>query len=157
MATLCGRDGVGQAGHRGPRYLLRDRDASYGQDFRRRVDAMGIPEVITAPCSPWQNAYVERMIGSIRRECLDHIMIFNERHLRRVLFSYVDYYQKHPHPSFARQGLSQLTPDHDTQDRKGRRHPKSRGACIIATSVSPPNPSPMPDCQCLRSVRHAVG
>jgi hypothetical protein len=76
-----------------PRYLLRDRDASYGQNFRRRVDAMGITEVITAPCSPWQNAYVERVIGSIRRECLDHIVIFNERHLRRVLSSYVDYYQ----------------------------------------------------------------
>ncbi len=76
-----------------PRYLLRDRDASYGQHFRRRVDAMGITEVVTAPCSPWQNAYVERVIGSIRRECLDHIVIFNERHLRCVLSSYVDYYQ----------------------------------------------------------------
>ena len=75
-----------------PRYLLCDRDASYGSDFRSRVEAMGITEVITAPRSPWQNAYVERMIGSIRRECLDHIVIFNERHLRRVLSSYVDYY-----------------------------------------------------------------
>ena len=55
---------------------------------------MGITEVITAPRSPWQNAYVERVIGSIRRECLDHIVIFNERHLRRVLSSYVDYYQR---------------------------------------------------------------
>ena len=55
---------------------------------------MGITEVITAPCSPWQNAYVERLIGSIRRECLDHIVIFNERHLRRVLSSYVDYYHR---------------------------------------------------------------
>jgi transposase InsO family protein len=77
-----------------PRYLLRDRDASYGFDFRGRVQAMGITEVITAPHSPWQNAYVERVIGSIRRECLDHIVIFNERHLRRVLSSYVDYYQR---------------------------------------------------------------
>jgi putative transposase len=76
-----------------PRYLLRDRDASYGQHFRRRVDAMGITEVVTASRSPWQNAYVERVIGSIRRECLDHIVIFNERHLRCVLSSYVDYYQ----------------------------------------------------------------
>jgi putative transposase len=76
-----------------PRYLLRDRDASYGSDFHSRVEAMGIKEVITAPRSPWQNAYVERMIGSIRRECLDHIVIFNERHLRCVLSSYVDYYQ----------------------------------------------------------------
>jgi transposase InsO family protein len=77
-----------------PRYLLRDRDASFGSDFRSRVEAMGITEVITAPRSPWQNAYVERVIGSIRRECLDHILIFNERHLRRVLSSYVDYYHR---------------------------------------------------------------
>ena len=63
-----------------PRYLLRDRDASYGSDFRCRVKAMGITEVVTAPRSPWQNPYVERVIGSIRRECLDHIVIFNERH-----------------------------------------------------------------------------
>jgi hypothetical protein len=77
-----------------PRYLLRDRDASYGQYFSNRVEAMDITEVITAPRSPWQNAYVERMIGSIRRECLYHIVIFNERHLRRVLSSYVDYYQR---------------------------------------------------------------
>ena len=77
-----------------PRHLLRDRDASYGFDFRGRVEPMGITEVITAPRSPWQNAYVERVIGSIRRECLDHLLIFNERHLRRVLYSYVDYYQR---------------------------------------------------------------
>src|ERR1700681_3897998 len=77
-----------------PRYLLRDRDASYGSEFRSRVEAMGIAEVVTAPRSPWQNAYVERVTGSIRRECLDHIVIFNERHLRRVLSSYVDYYQR---------------------------------------------------------------
>jgi transposase InsO family protein len=77
-----------------PRYLLRDRDASYGSEFCKRVDAMRIIEVLTAPRSPWQNAYVERVIGSIRRECLDYIVIFNERHLRRVLSSYVDYYHR---------------------------------------------------------------
>ena len=77
-----------------PRYLLRDRDASYGSYFRNRLNAMGITEVVTAPRSPWQNAYVERVIGSIRRECLDYIVIFNERHLRRVMSSYVDYYQR---------------------------------------------------------------
>ena len=70
-----------------PRYLLRDRDASYGTNFRRRVEAIGIVEVITALRSPWQNVYVERVIGSIRRECLAHLVIFNERHLRRVLTS----------------------------------------------------------------------
>ena len=77
-----------------PRYLLRDREASYGVEFCKRVDAMGITTVVTAPGSPWQNAHVERVIGSIRRECLDHLVIFNERHLRRVLSSYVDYYHR---------------------------------------------------------------
>ncbi len=77
-----------------PRYLLRDRDASYGSAFRNRVQAMGIKEVVTAPRSPWQNPYVERLIGSIRRECLDHIIIFNERHLRGVLSRYFQYYHR---------------------------------------------------------------
>lgn len=77
-----------------PRYLLRDRDPSYGRGFQERAQAMGITEVVTAPRSPWQNAYVERLIGSIRRECLDHMVVINERHLGRVLFSYVDYYHR---------------------------------------------------------------
>ena len=77
-----------------PRFLVRDRDASYGEEFTKRVEAMGIAEVITAPRSPWQNAYAERVIGSIRRECLDYVVVFNERHLRRVLSSYFDYYQR---------------------------------------------------------------
>jgi transposase InsO family protein len=63
-----------------PRCLLRDRDSSYGAYFRKRIEVMGIKDVVTAPRSPWQNPYVERVIGSIRRECLDHIVIFNERH-----------------------------------------------------------------------------
>jgi transposase InsO family protein len=75
-----------------PRYLLRDRDASYGQVFRNRLRAMGIREVVTAPRSPWQNAYVERIIGSVRRECLDHAIISGERHLRGLLSSYFHYY-----------------------------------------------------------------
>src|ERR1700676_3534582 len=68
-----------------PRYLLRDRDASYGSEFCNRVKAMGITQVVTAPRSPWQNPYVERVIGSIRREYLDHVVIFDERHLRPIL------------------------------------------------------------------------
>ena len=79
-----------------PRYLLRDRDASYGQAFRDRIQVMGIKEVVTAARSPWQNAYVERIIGSVRRECLDHVIIFGERHLRGVLSSYFQYYHKTP-------------------------------------------------------------
>jgi putative transposase len=75
-----------------PRYLMRDRDKSYGPTFRQRVRAMGITEVITAARSPWQNPYAERLIGSVRRECLDHVIILSERHLRRVLSSYFHYH-----------------------------------------------------------------
>jgi transposase InsO family protein len=77
-----------------PRYLLRDRHATYGYAFRKRVGNMGIEEVLTAPRSPWQNPYVERLIGSVRRECLDNVVILNERHLRRVLKGYFDYHQR---------------------------------------------------------------
>lgn len=79
----------------GPRYLLGDRDGIYGECFQNRVKNMGIEEVLTAPRSPWQNPYSERLNGSIRRECLDHIVVFGERHLRRVLRSYVDYYNRY--------------------------------------------------------------
>jgi transposase InsO family protein len=77
-----------------PRYLLRDRDSIYGARFRSRVKSLGIEEVPTAPRSPWQNPYVERIVGSIRRECLNHVIIFNERHLRQVLKAYVTYYHE---------------------------------------------------------------
>jgi putative transposase len=77
-----------------PRFLMRDRDRSYGSAFSARVATMGITEVKTAPHSPWQNGHIERVIGSIRRECLDYVIVFNERHLRRVLSAYVDYYQR---------------------------------------------------------------
>ncbi len=75
-----------------PSYLLRDRDSIYGERFRRRVRSLGIEEVLIAPHSPWQSPYVERLIGSIRRECLDHVIVFNERHLKRILGSYMAYY-----------------------------------------------------------------
>jgi putative transposase len=75
-----------------PRFLIRDRDAIYGVDFRRRVKGMGIEEVITACRSPWQNPFVERLVGSIRRECLDHVIVLNEAHLIRILTSYFEYY-----------------------------------------------------------------
>jgi putative transposase len=75
-----------------PCYLLRDRDSIYGAAFQDRVGRMGIEEVKTAPRSPWQSPYVERVIGSIRRDALDHVIVLNERHLRRVLQSYIDYY-----------------------------------------------------------------
>jgi putative transposase len=75
-----------------PRYLLRDRDSIYGTHFQQRIGNMGIEEVKIAPRSPWQSPYVERLIGSIRRECLNDVIVFNERHLRHVLHSYCDYY-----------------------------------------------------------------
>jgi putative transposase len=74
------------------RYLLRDRDSKYGEEFTHRVENLGIKQVLTAARSPWQNPYIERVIGSIRRECLDHIIIFNDKHLRRVLKEYFRYY-----------------------------------------------------------------
>ena len=75
-----------------PRYLLHDRDSIYGGPFRQRVRGMGVREVLTAPGSPWQNPYAERLMRSIRRECLDHIVVFNESSLRRTLKSYFSYY-----------------------------------------------------------------
>jgi hypothetical protein len=75
-----------------PSYLIRDRDGAYGEIFIRRVRSIGIRDRPTSPRSPWQNAYAERLIGSIRRECIDHIVIFGERHLRHVLLSYMTYY-----------------------------------------------------------------
>ena len=77
-----------------PRYLLRDRDAIFGEEFRRQVTAMGIHEVLSTPRSPWQRAYIERAIGSIRRECLDHVIVFHESSLRRTLTSYFQYYHR---------------------------------------------------------------
>ncbi len=74
--------------------MIRDRDGIYGHDFIRCVRALGIEQVLTAPRSPWQNPYVERLIGSIRRECTDHIIVLNENHLRRVLQRYVRYYHR---------------------------------------------------------------
>src|ERR1022692_1128009 len=78
----------------GPRYLLRDRDGAYGEKFREAASWLDIREVLTAPQSPWQNAYVERLIGSIRPECLDHVSILSEAGLRRMLRSYFDYYER---------------------------------------------------------------
>ena len=86
-----------------PRYLLRDRDQIFGDTFREQVKDMKIVEVLSAPRSPWQRAYVERLIGSIRRECLDHVIVFGEASLRRILASYLSYYHRtRPHLSLAK-------------------------------------------------------
>jgi transposase InsO family protein len=77
-----------------PNYLMRDRDGVYGHAFRDRLAGMGIEEVLSAPRSPWQNPFVERLNGSIRRECLDHVIVLGERHLRQILASYFAYYHR---------------------------------------------------------------
>ena len=83
-----------------PRYLLRDRDSIYRGHFRQRVKNMGIKEVVIAWRSPWQNPYCERVVGSLRRECLDHVIVLNEAHLRRILSSFADYYNHSSHYPF---------------------------------------------------------
>src|SRR6516164_7787036 len=85
LTAACGWEQV-------PRYLIRDRDACYGSIFVRRVRSLGIRDHPTAACSPWQNGYAERLIGSIRRECLDHIVVTGEQHLRHILQCYMEYY-----------------------------------------------------------------
>lgn len=108
-----------------PRYLLRDHDGSYGEPFPRTAKAMDIQQVLTAPRSPWQNAYIERLIGSIRRDCLDHVLIFNERGLRRILKSYFGYYER----SRTHLSLEKDTPVHRPVQ------PPSRGRVIAIPQV----------------------
>jgi putative transposase len=90
-----------------PKWLHRDRDSVDGENFRRRVAGMGIAAVVSAPASPWQNPYVERVIGSMRRECLDHVIVLNPAHLRRVLTLYSRYY----HRTRTHLGLEKDAPD----------------------------------------------
>jgi transposase InsO family protein len=92
-----------------PSCLLRDRDQVYGEQFRHRVKGMRIEEVLTAPHSPWQNPFAERLISSIRRECLDHIVVLGERHLRRILARYFTYYHR---------ARTHLALDKDAPDRR---------------------------------------
>jgi transposase InsO family protein len=87
-----------------PKYLLRDRDSIYDDAFARRMEGLGISEVLITPPAPWQNPFAERVIGSIRRECLDHVIVINARHLRRLLRSYLPYYNAtRPHQSLHNQ------------------------------------------------------
>lgn len=108
-----------------PRFLLRDRDGIYGDDFTRVVHSMGIEQVLTAARSPWQNPYAERLIGSIRRDCLDHVIVLSERHLRTVLRDYIAYY----HDSRTYLGLGKDAPN--TREVE----PLSRGAIVEIPEV----------------------
>ena len=74
------------------RFLLRDRDKIFGASFRHRIHTLDMRQVLIAPRSPWQNPYAERLIGSIRRECLNHVIVFNDRHLKKMLRVYFGYY-----------------------------------------------------------------
>ena len=86
------------------RFLVRDRDSIYGVEVRAQIAALGMAEVLTAPQSPWQNPYAERLIGSIRRECLNHFVILSARHLRKTLTKYFDYYHRsRPHLGLGKQ------------------------------------------------------
>jgi hypothetical protein len=123
-----------------PSYLLRDRDQVYGQQFRHRVKGMRVAEVLTAPHSPWQNPFAERLIGSIRRECLDHVLVLSETHLRRILTRYLAY-------STGRALISPSAKMHPTGGASSRRNsarsspsPKSV-ACITATSAEQRSPA----------------
>src|SRR5262245_33383872 len=123
-----------------PAYLLRDRDAIYGADFKRRVERMGIHQVVIAPRAPWQNPLAERVIGSIRRECLDLVIVLNERHLRRVLRGYLAYYNvTRPHQSLANDSPAGVR---SSRFRPGGswRSPRST-ASITATSAPPERPA----------------
>ena len=107
-----------------PRYVIRDRDSIYGFEFRRRVQSLGIEQVVTAYRSPWQNPYVERLIGSIRRDCIDHILVVNEQHLRKILRNYLAYY----HDSRTHQGLAGDCP-------KPREVEPAESGCVVAMPV----------------------
>jgi len=91
--------------------LLRDRHAIFGDEFREQVRGMGICEVLSAPRSPWQRAHVERVIGSVRRECLDHMIVFHESSLRRILTSYFRLLSLIEEASFVGEGLRRATND----------------------------------------------
>ena len=90
-----------------PRYLLRDGDRIYGSKVRRRIATLAINGIVTAPASPWQNAYIERVIGTLRRELLKHVVVLIERHLKRLITSYLDYY----HPWRTHQSLARDAPN----------------------------------------------
>jgi putative transposase len=106
-----------------PGWLLRDRDSIYDQTVRRRIASLGITEVVSSPQSPWQNPYVERVIGSIRRECLNHVIIVHQRHLRRILRAYLAYY----HRSRTHLALAKDAPD--------RRAASSAGTIVVTPEV----------------------
>src|SRR5499426_2877345 len=114
-----------------PSYLVRDNDGAYGQAFTSRIRAMGIRDRPISPRSPWQNPYAERLIGTLRRECLDHVLIYSERHLRRILSLYSLYYNE----TRTHLGLGKDAPLRRAVQRSGAivTEPESCADCITAT------------------------
>jgi transposase InsO family protein len=110
---------------RAPRFMIRDRDGIFGDQFRRRVQGLGIEEILTAPRSPWQNPFAERLVGSVRRECLDHVVVLGERHLHGILKSYFAYY----HRSRTHLSLSKDAPD------PRQAHPPTMGEIVELPEV----------------------
>ena len=98
------------------KYLLRDNDSIYGNMFQQRVQSLGIEEVRTAYRSPWQNPFIERLIGSVRRECLNHVIVLNEQHLHRILSRYFVYY-KNSRAHMSLEGNSPLPRGVESPDR----------------------------------------
>jgi putative transposase len=129
-----------------PRYLIRDRDCIYGGIVQQRLNELGVRQVLTAPRSPWQSPYVERLIGSIRRECLDHIITINDESLRATLRAYFSYY----HDSRCHLGLNKDSPESreiQLRDWAGSlRFPKSAGYIIATSAAQPDHPIPI-SCQ----------
>jgi transposase InsO family protein len=108
-----------------PRYLLRDRDGVYGPAFRKRIAGLGIAEVMTAPRSPWQNPFAERLVGSVRRDCLNHVIVLGESHPRLILKSYFAYYHR---------SRTHLSLGKDAPDRRPV-HPPSAGKILAFREV----------------------
>jgi len=108
-----------------PRFMIRDRDGIFGDQFRRRVQGLGIEELLTAPRSPWQNPFAERLVGSVRRECLDHVVVLGERHLHGILKSYFAYY----HRARTHLSLSKDAPD------PRQAHPPTMGEIVELPEV----------------------
>ena len=121
-----------------PRFVIRDRDGIYGSDPRRMAQQMGVEEVLTAPRSPWQNPFVERVIGSLGRECLDHVIVWNERSLRRHLQRYLVYYHEwRTHLSLDKDAPVPRGPNRQRAARSS--HSRTSAVCITTTNAAPPD------------------
>ena len=143
-----------------PRFVIRDRDGIYGSDPRRTAQQMGVEEVLTAPRSPWQNPFVERVIGSLRRECLDHVIVWNERSLRRHLQRYLALLST---SGALTSRWTKMRPSRGSPNRQpAARSSQSRtsAVCIITTNVAPPDRRcrltwPLCSCAAVRTRTHS--